>query len=113
MIYNGQNDVILGPPPAENFIRTIPWSGQLEYLATPKIIWKVQSSDSEVLFFCNFEIFNLILNFFFKPAGYVRQTGSFVQVVIRDAGHMVPTDQPRAAYDMISRFINNQPFTNN
>lgn len=48
MIYNGQNDVILGPPPAENFIRTIPWSGQLEYLSTPKIIWKVNDNDSEV-----------------------------------------------------------------
>jgi len=93
MIYNGQNDVILGPPPCENYIRTIPWSGQLDFLATPKIVWKVNESDSE-------------------PAGYVRQTGNFVQVVIRDAGHMVPTDQPERAYDMITRFINNEPFTN-
>jgi len=93
MIYNGQNDVILGPPPAENFIRTIPWSLQLEYLATPKIVWKVNESDSE-------------------PAGYVRQTGDFVQVVIRDAGHMVPTDQPARAYDMITRFINGESFAN-
>ena len=47
-----------------------------------------------------------------QPAGYVRQTGNFVQVVIRDAGHMVPTDQPERAYDMISRFIEGTPFTN-
>ena len=93
MIYNGQNDVILGPPPAENFIRTIPWNGQLNYLATPKIIWRVNPTDAE-------------------PAGYVRQTGTFVQVVIRDAGHMVPTDQPAAAYDMITRFINGESFSN-
>ena len=50
MIYNGQNDVILGPPPAENYIRTIPWSGQLDFLATPKIVWKVNENDSEVCF---------------------------------------------------------------
>jgi len=93
MIYNGQNDVILGPPPAEAFIRGIPWSGQLEYLATKKIVWKINSNDTE-------------------PAGYVRQTGKFLQVIIRDAGHMVPTDQPARAYDMITRFIEGKSFAN-
>jgi len=91
MIYNGQNDVILGSPPAENFIRTIPWSGQLDYLSTKKIIWRIHPSDSE-------------------PAGYVRQVDNFVQAVVRDAGHMVPTDQPARALDMITRFVNNIPF---
>jgi len=93
MIYNGQNDVILGPPPAESFIRGIPWSGQLEYLATKKIVWKINNTDTE-------------------PAGYVRQTGKFLQVIIRDAGHMVPTDQPARAYDMITRFIEGRSFSN-
>jgi len=91
MIYNGQNDVILGPPPAENFIRTIPWSGQLEYLQTKKSIWKINPNDTDV-------------------AGYVRQTGTFVQAIIRDAGHMVPTDQPARALDLITRFVENIPF---
>jgi len=93
MIYNGQNDVILGPPPAENLIRQIPWSGQLQYLATKKIIWRVNANDTE-------------------PAGYVRQTGDFVQAIIRDAGHMVPTDQPAAAFDLITRFVDGIPFSN-
>jgi vitellogenic carboxypeptidase-like protein len=93
MIYNGQNDVILGPPPAENFIRQIPWSGQLDYLATKKIIWRVAANDTE-------------------PAGYVRQSGAFVQAIIRDAGHMVPTDQPRSAFDLITRFVDGIPYTN-
>jgi vitellogenic carboxypeptidase-like protein len=44
-------------------------------------------------------------------AGYVRQVHDFYQIIIRNAGHMVPHDQPRVALDMISRFINNQSFS--
>lgn len=65
MIYNGQNDVILGPPPAENFIRTIPWNGQLNYLATPKIIWRVNPTDAEV-----FLLILLFSQFLFRKTNY-------------------------------------------
>ena len=32
-----------------------------------------------------------------------------LQVVVRDAGHMVPGDQPARALDMIERFIQGRP----
>ncbi len=52
----------------------------------------------------------------FRFAGsYVRAVQSaaysFTQVVIRDAGHIVPYDQPGAALDMVTRFVNDLPFS--
>lgn len=93
LIYNGQNDIILGGPVCENFLRGLVWSGQNDFLSAQKIIWKVQPTDQQV-------------------AGYVRQTGKFVQAVVRNAGHILPADQPRVALDMITRFVTNEPFSN-
>ena len=52
-------------------------------------------------------------------AGYAREvdapgilSGKFTQVVIRDAGHMAPGDQPARALDMIERFIQGRSFAN-
>lgn len=95
LMYNGQNDIILAGPLCENFLRTLNWSGQNAYLSAPKIIWKVESTDQQV-------------------AGYVRQVSadSFTQAAVRDAGHLVPADQPRAAQDLITRWIKGELFTN-
>jgi len=43
-------------------------------------------------------------------AGYVRTVGNFSQAIVRGAGHIVPGDQPDRALDMITRFIQNQPY---
>jgi vitellogenic carboxypeptidase-like protein len=44
------------------------------------------------------------------PAGYVRQVNNFYQVIVREAGHLLPADQPARALDMITRFVENIPF---
>lgn len=44
------------------------------------------------------------------PVGYVHQCGNFTEALVRNAGHMVPYDQPENALDLISRFIYNKPF---
>eukprot|EP01130_Rhizamoeba_saxonica_P005865 TRINITY_DN2322_c0_g1_i2.p1 TRINITY_DN2322_c0_g1~~TRINITY_DN2322_c0_g1_i2.p1 ORF type:complete len:237 (-),score=22.01 TRINITY_DN2322_c0_g1_i2:62-772(-) len=93
LIYNGQNDVILSGPLCENFLRTLRWSGEDQYLKSKKIIWRVDPNDKHQ-----------------EVAGYARVVNDFWQVLVRDAGHMVPTDQPQRAYDMIRRFIDNVPF---
>eukprot|EP01102_Stenamoeba_stenopodia_P015073 TRINITY_DN5097_c0_g1_i4.p1 TRINITY_DN5097_c0_g1~~TRINITY_DN5097_c0_g1_i4.p1 ORF type:complete len:475 (-),score=126.43 TRINITY_DN5097_c0_g1_i4:44-1405(-) len=89
LIYNGQNDVILGPPLCENFLRNITWSGSSDYLNASKTVWRLESG---------------------YVAGYVRSVNNFRQVVVRDAGHLLPLDQPAAALDMITRYINDIPF---
>jgi vitellogenic carboxypeptidase-like protein len=92
LIYNGLNDIILGGPLCENFLRNISWSGQAAYLAANKIIWHVDSDPTDV-------------------AGYVREVGNFRQVLVRDAGHLLPLDQPVRALDMITRYIKGIDFS--
>eukprot|EP00008_Paramoeba_atlantica_P006164 CAMPEP_0201487890 /NCGR_PEP_ID=MMETSP0151_2-20130828/16123_1 /ASSEMBLY_ACC=CAM_ASM_000257 /TAXON_ID=200890 /ORGANISM="Paramoeba atlantica, Strain 621/1 / CCAP 1560/9" /LENGTH=452 /DNA_ID=CAMNT_0047873059 /DNA_START=47 /DNA_END=1405 /DNA_ORIENTATION=+ len=92
MIYNGQYDIILPAPMCEDFLRQLPWSGQKDYLLADKQIWHVEN----------------------QPAGYVRQasgsSGSLTQVVVRQAGHLLPTDQPERALDLITNFVLDQPW---
>jgi len=89
LIYNGQVDVILGPSLTEKFLRILPWSGRDAYNAADKKVWKL--NDNTV-------------------AGYVRHVKNFYQIIVLAAGHMVPTDQPHAAYDMITKFVFDRPF---
>ncbi|KAJ6666518.1 hypothetical protein lerEdw1_020241 [Lerista edwardsae] len=79
LLYNGQLDILLGAPLTQRFLRTVLWSKAKEYKDAVKIIWKIDSKDSEV-------------------AGYVHQ------VIVRGAGHILPYDQPERALDMMDRF---------
>lgn len=90
MIYNGQLDVIIAYPLAVNMISTISWSGAKAFESAPRKIW-LAPDGSDV-------------------AGYVRQVGNFTEVLVRNAGHLLPYDQPEVALDMITRFIEGRPF---
>ncbi|XP_037069561.1 probable serine carboxypeptidase CPVL [Pollicipes pollicipes] len=88
MIYNGQMDVIIDYIGTENFVRKLPWKGQQKFINSTRHIWRV---DGEV-------------------AGYERHAGALTQVMVRNAGHILPFDQPKWAYDMISRFTSEKRF---
>ena len=92
LIYSGANDVILGPPLTENFLEALQWDGSDAYAKAHKNIWTI---DGEVM--ANDPV-----------AGYVKHVEEFkvTYAVVRGAGHMVPTDQPERAYDLIKRFVN-------
>jgi cathepsin A (carboxypeptidase C) len=45
-------------------------------------------------------------------AGVVRTANGFTFLQVFEAGHMVPSDQPAVALDMVNKFIRNAPFTN-
>ena len=68
-------------------------SGAREYRAATRKWWKVRATDSEV-------------------AGYAKSTrdGRFTRAIIRNAGHLLPMDQPERALDMIDRFITGRGF---
>jgi len=90
MIYNGLLDVIVAWPLTENFLASMTnWSGVNTYLKTERVKWTINGN---------------------QLAGYAKQVDNFTQVVIRNAGHMVPYDQPEAAFDMINRFISGKKF---
>ena len=87
MIYNGLIDVIIAWPLTESFLTSInDWTDHNEYLDTESVKW---TGDS----------------------GHVNQVANFTQILIRNAGHMVPCNQPKPAFDMINRFTAGKKFS--
>ena len=90
MFYSGQFD-----GSACNFYATkrmldaLEWKGKDAYMKTERSVWKVGSA----------------------AAGYFKgDVAGFSFLLVSNSGHLVPTDQPENALDMISRFIEKQPF---
>ncbi|XP_018568417.1 venom serine carboxypeptidase-like [Anoplophora glabripennis] len=88
LIYNGQLDIIVAYPLTINYLQNLKFSGSDEYKTAPRYQWHVGTD----------------------LAGYVKQAGNLTEVLVRDAGHMVPADQPQWAVDLITRFTRNKPF---
>ena len=105
LIYSGQYDVILGPPGTERAIEKLKWSGAEAYAAAPTERFVTAGADGAK-----------------DLAGYVRQvvqqqrnaaatrtrharSTTFSYVMLRGCGHMVPSDQPHRAHEMIRRFL--------
>ncbi|XP_045771033.1 venom serine carboxypeptidase-like [Maniola jurtina] len=85
LFYNGQLDIIVAYPLTESFLRNLEFSSATEYETAARHIWRVGD----------------------EIAGYMKQAGNLTEVLVRNAGHMVPHDQPKWALDMITRFIKN------
>nr|AAZ43093.2 serine carboxypeptidase 1 [Triatoma infestans] len=88
VLYSGQLDIIVAYPLTLNFIRSLKWSGAENYKSAERKLWYV---DNEL-------------------AGYAKTVGKFTEVLVRNAGHMVPSDQPKWALDLIDRITRNIPF---
>ena len=88
MIYNGQVDVIIPYSQTEDFIANLNWKGRAAYHEAKRYIWRVRGD----------------------VAGYFRIVGNFLQVMVRNSGHILPYDQPEWGYDMIQRFIEKRSF---
>ena len=89
LIYNGQMDVIIDYIGTEQMVRNLPWSGKDDFAASKRHVWIVGKD----------------------VAGYERHAGALTQVMVRNAGHILPFDQPKWAYDMISRFTSKKRFS--
>uniref|UniRef100_A0A146LT64 Carboxypeptidase n=2 Tax=Lygus hesperus TaxID=30085 RepID=A0A146LT64_LYGHE len=89
LIYNGQLDIIVAYPLTLSFLQRLKWSGADEYKIAPRKPWMVGQD----------------------LAGYSKTVKGFTELLVRNAGHMVPGDQPLWGLDLISRFVNNKPFS--
>ncbi|KAH8372253.1 hypothetical protein KR093_010769 [Drosophila rubida] len=78
-MYSGQLDVIIAYPMTRNFLKMLKFPDADYYKIAPRKIWRV---DGEL-------------------AGYVKQAGNLIDVLVRNAGHMVPYDQPKWIYELI------------
>ena len=68
----------------------IVWSGAAAFAAAPRVVWR-GGPDGGV-------------------AGFARGAGRLTNVVVTNSGHLVPTDQPEAALDMITRHWRGQAY---
>ncbi|KAI5704821.1 hypothetical protein M8J76_014031 [Diaphorina citri] len=83
LFYNGQLDIIVAYPLTVNFLKTLDWTGKEAYKTAPRAAWYYQND----------------------IAGYVKNVNkNFYEVLVRNAGHMVPRDQSEWAFDLITRF---------
>ncbi|XP_022205819.2 venom serine carboxypeptidase-like [Nilaparvata lugens] len=89
LIYNGQFDIIVAYPLTENFVRNLQWSGAAQFKA----------AERRPLLFGG------------EIAGYYKNVKNLYQVMVRNAGHMVPMDQPRNALNLITRFVFGKPIS--
>ncbi|CAF0794458.1 unnamed protein product, partial [Adineta ricciae] len=86
LIYNGLLDVIIASPLTMNWLDKFEWQYADDLRHAERKVWKVKDDDREV-------------------AGYIKRAHSFFVAWVRNAGHMVPAEQPRAAFDLIDRFV--------
>ncbi|XP_070505245.1 venom serine carboxypeptidase-like [Chironomus tepperi] len=88
LFYNGQLDIIVAYPLTIAFLQKLNFANKNDYLDAPRYIWKL---DKDI-------------------AGYVHETANIIDVLVRKAGHMVPYDQPKFAFDLMTRFTSEKAF---
>ena len=88
LLYGGQLDIIVAYPLTVNFVSSLEWKRAGEFAGAARRPWRVGE----------------------EIAGYVQEGGNLQLVMVRGAGHMVPYDRPKWAFDMISRFTGGKPF---
>lgn len=86
LIYNGQNDVVVNTPGVLQYINNLNWFGARNWRRAKKQIWKINGN----------------------VKGWAKVSGNLWFVLVNGAGHMVPSDQPTAALDMLGHFLHNE-----
>ena len=83
LIYNGQDDFVVNTPGVLNYLNSLNWQGIGIWKRTRKDIWTIRG----------------------EVTGWAKVYNNLWFVLVNDAGHMVPTDQPAAAFNMLGHFI--------
>lgn len=98
LLYSGQLDVIVPYRGTMNVARALQWSGAEHFRNATRTIWQVPIADCTAS--CDVT----------HVAGYATTYGPLTVLLVRNAGHMVPYDQPAWAHDLIKRFTSGKPF---
>lgn len=80
-IYNGNLDLLISPTLTHNYLSYLTFNGYTDYKVAKRNFWYVNS----------------------QLAGYYKKAGGLTEVTVRNAGHMVPYDQPEVALDLINK----------
>jgi carboxypeptidase C (cathepsin A) len=88
LFYNGNYDLICNFYGTSELLDSMQWPGQSCFNSATNTTWHVNG----------------------RVAGTARSCQGLTYVVVWDAGHMVPHDQPQNALDLLQRFLQNKPF---
>ena len=83
LLYNGQNDIIVNTAGVLNYLNNLDWHGLRQWSKTPKQQWIVNT----------------------KNVGWYKASANLVFVLVKNAGHLLPADQPSVAVAMLNRFL--------
>jgi carboxypeptidase C (cathepsin A) len=89
LVYNGDRDLSTCAQGSEMLLNSMSWSGAEGWRTTPRGLWVAPNG---------------------QVAGYAKSHKGLGFVVVYNSGHMVPTNQPVAGLDLITRFMSNQSF---
>lgn len=95
LLYSGQLDIIVPYRGTMRMVKSLKWSGAEQFRNASSTIWRVQRMNGE----------NAT-----DLAGYATTSGPLTVLLVRDAGHMVPADQPIWSLDFINRLTTGKPF---
>lgn len=84
LIYNGQNDFIVNTPGVLAYLNTLEWIHAKEWKKSEKRIWSEYGGEN---------------------LGWHKRYRNLNFVLVRNAGHLLPADQPRSAYFMLSNYF--------
>jgi carboxypeptidase C (cathepsin A) len=84
LIYNGQNDFIVNTAGVLTYLNTLEWPLSKQWRNTKKKNWEEYGEDN---------------------LGWFKEYGNLNFVQIRNAGHLVPSDQPRIAWKMAQNYF--------
>ncbi|TXG49454.1 hypothetical protein EZV62_025329 [Acer yangbiense] len=83
LVYAGEYDLICNWLGNSRWVHAMEWSEQKEFVASPEVSFAVNGSD----------------------AGKLKSHGPLSFLKVHNAGHMVPMDQPKAALEMLRRWM--------
>lgn len=88
LFYSGQYDLICNHLGNEKALDELDWRGRDQWLSVRPQLYTVKA----------------------RTTGYMKSYQNLLFLLVLDAGHMVPLNQPEVALDMLKRFITGQSF---
>lgn len=83
LIYNGQEDYVVNTAGVLNYLNSLRWDYIANWKRARKEVWRINNA----------------------IRGWAKTYGNLWFVLVNRAGHLVPTDQPDAAFNMLGHFI--------
>ena len=92
IVYNGDRDMTTNMVGSELALNEMVWSGKKEWLHAKRGLWNIDKYGKKY------------------PAGWVKEFGGLTFAVVYNSGHMVPYNEPLAAYDLLLRLLQKDSF---